>query len=107
MLPRPRALLVSWLFPPHNSIRPKRAYRFARHLPAHGWDVTVLCGREPPARFRDPSPRELPPEVRVVEDYDAAWLTALANRADARASAATSEPADAPVLPRGPLARLQ
>lgn len=79
-----RALLVSWLFPPHGSIGAKRAYRFARYLPAHGWDVTVLCGREPPNDLRDDSPWPLPSEVRVVKDYDPAWLTVLANRLDAR-----------------------
>jgi len=81
------ALLVSWLFPPHTSIGARRAYKFARHLPAHGWNATVLCGRAPPARSIDPSPWSVPPDIEVVADYDAAWLTALANRADARATA--------------------
>jgi glycosyltransferase involved in cell wall biosynthesis len=79
----PRALHVSWLFPPHNSIGAKRAYRFARQLPALGLNATVLCGREPPARFRDPSPWSVPEGVTVEPDYDAAWITAAANRIDA------------------------
>lgn len=92
---RPRALLVSWLFPPHASIGAKRAYRFARYLPAQGWDVTVLCGREPPAHSIDPTPLSLPPGVRVVLDYDPAWLTMLANRIDARARGALARVPDA------------
>ena len=75
--PRPRALLVAWMFPPHGNIGAKRPYRFARHLPAAGWDVTVLCGRTPPAAEHDPSPWPLPPEVRVVRDYDSAAVTGL------------------------------
>ncbi len=105
MAERPHALLVSWLFPPHNSIGSKRAYRFARNLPSLGWDATVLCGREPPARFRDPTPWSVPQGVTVEADYDAAWVTDLANRADAKAHSA---PTKAPTDPSKPslLARL-
>jgi glycosyltransferase involved in cell wall biosynthesis len=78
----PRALLVSWLFPPHRSIGAKRAYRFARHLPGQGWDVTVLCGRQPPPHYQDPSAWSVPDGVRVSADYDPAWLNTLANRLD-------------------------
>ncbi len=101
----PRALLVSWLFPPHSSIGAKRAYRFARHLPTHGWNVTVLCGRAPPARFHDPTDWSVPDGVRVEHDYDAAWLTSLANHADARAERARAVRRDSvppPTAPRAP-----
>jgi glycosyltransferase involved in cell wall biosynthesis len=100
---RPHALLVSWLFPPHNSIGAKRAYRFARNLPAHGWRATVLCGRQPPAHSVDRTPWSVPDEVRVLAEYDPAWLTTLANRLDARARRASARrpPADAaPAHPR-------
>ncbi len=67
-----RVLMASWLFPPHTSIGAKRAYRFARWLPSHGWRPTVLCRRVVPPSSRDPSPWPLPPEVTVRAEYDAA-----------------------------------
>ncbi len=67
-----RALMVSWLFPPHTSIGAKRAYRFARWLPDHGWNATVLCRRRVPASAWDRSPWPLPDGVTVRPEYDAA-----------------------------------
>jgi glycosyltransferase involved in cell wall biosynthesis len=64
--------MASWLFPPHASIGAKRAYRFARWLPSHGWHPTVLCRRRAPASSHDPSPWPLPPAVTVRAEYDAA-----------------------------------
>ena len=78
-LPR-RVLLVSWLFPPHGSIGAKRAYHFARHLPAEGWKPTVVCRRRPPPASVDPSPWPLPPEVDLRPDYDSAFWSVLADR---------------------------
>lgn len=39
----PSVLLVSYFFPPIGGVGAQRALRFARYLPAHGWDVTVLA----------------------------------------------------------------
>jgi glycosyltransferase involved in cell wall biosynthesis len=39
----PRLLLVSYFFPPIGGVGAQRALRFARYLPEHGWDVTVLA----------------------------------------------------------------
>ncbi len=63
-------LMASWLFAPNVSIGAKRALRFARWLPSHGWRPTVLCRRVTPAAQRDPSPAHLPPEVTVRHEYD-------------------------------------
>lgn len=107
--PRPRALLVAWMFPPHGNIGAKRPYRFARHLPGCGWDVTVLCGRRPPEHEHDPSPWPLPESVRVVRDYDAGWLTApllgLYEGLRRVTSAPHPAPGAHPALRRSPAAR--
>ena len=87
-----RALMVSWLFPPHGSIGAKRAWRFARHLPGHGWAPTVLCRRRPPASVHDPSDWSLPPEVTVSATYDAAWISALGSAGSTPANASMAEP---------------
>jgi len=50
-----RALLVSYYFPPRFSVGGKRPYGFAKHLPQHGWHVTVLTAAAPPGERVDPS----------------------------------------------------
>lgn len=75
-----RVLMASWLFPPHGSIGAKRAWRFAKHLPAHGWLPTVLCRRVPPPGSFDASDWTLPPEVTLSPTYDAAVMSVLADR---------------------------
>lgn len=102
-----RVLMASWLFPPHGSIGAKRAWRFAKHLPARGWLPTVLSRRLPPPGSFDASDWTLPPEVTLSPTYDAAWLSALADRgARAVDRSAASDPG--PVALRRPLsARLQ
>lgn len=49
------ALLVSYYFPPRFSVGGKRAYRFAKHLPRHGWKTTVLTAKAPESERLDPS----------------------------------------------------
>lgn len=93
----PRALLVSWLFPPQLSIGAKRAYRFARHLPSLGWEATVLTRRRAPARAYDPTPHPLPDGVRVLRDYDHAAFPALED-----ALSGGGERARAVAISRGP-----
>ena len=102
-----RVLMASWLFPPHSSIGAKRAWRFAKHLPSHGWLPTVLSRRVPPPGSFDASDWTLPPEVTLSPTYDAAWMSVLADRG-ARAVDRTS-PYDpvAEALRRPLAARLQ
>ena len=102
-----RVLMASWLFPPHSSIGAKRAWRFARHLPAYGWLPTVLSRRVPPPGSFDASDWTLPPEVTLSPTYDAAWMSVLADRG-ARAVDRTSPHDPAAEALRRPLAaRLQ
>lgn len=43
---RKRLLAIAYFFPPLAGGGVHRVLSFARHLPAHGWDVTVVCAGE-------------------------------------------------------------
>lgn len=66
-------LLVSRWFPPAFQIGGKRAFRFARHLPAHGWRPIVWTGALDEDVPRDRTPIELPPEVVVDRTLVPRW----------------------------------
>lgn len=88
----PRLVLVAWLFPPHANVGSRRPWRLAKHLPALGWDVTVLTQASVPPRFVDPTPQALPDNVRVVRAYDPPWLArAVAAIDDRRSSQKTQD----------------
>lgn len=102
-----RVLMASWLFPPHGSIGAKRAWRFAKHLPSHGWLPTVVCRRVPPPGSFDASDWTLPTEVTLSPTYDAAFLSVLADQgARSIDRAASHQHSDEP-LRRSLGARLQ
>ena len=106
-----RVLMVSWLFPPHSSIGARRAWRFAKYLPAEGWLPTVLCRRRVPPSNVDASDWSLPSEVTLLPEYDAEVFSQVADAWLTRASTSTKSPAvkrDAPAgLLRGWRDRLQ
>ena len=66
--PRRRILIVAFHFPPvQGSTGVYRALSFAKHLPSHGWDVTVLTSTlnaYPETRAENLS--IIPPDTRVV-----------------------------------------
>lgn len=62
---RRRVLVVSHFFPPLAGGGVHRALSWARHLPAEGWDVTVLSAGETDYWVRDPS-LEIPAGTEVV-----------------------------------------
>ena len=39
-----RLLVLSYFYPPHGGGGVHRVLGFTQHLPAHGWDCTVVCG---------------------------------------------------------------
>jgi glycosyltransferase involved in cell wall biosynthesis len=62
-----RLLLVSYFFPPAAGGGVARALSFARHLPSHGWQVSVICADPEAAPLRDPSRgARLPEGVEVL-----------------------------------------
>ena len=76
-----RVLMISRYFPPLYDVGGKRAYRFALHLPEHGWHPVVLTGAVPPGYPADPTPLMLAPEVEVVRDYAPPWFPHRRDRA--------------------------
>lgn len=66
-------LIISRYFPPLFDIGGKRAYRFALHLPEHGWRPIVLAGPIAPGYPVDPTPLDLPATTHVVRDYTPRW----------------------------------
>jgi len=65
--------MISRYFPPLYDVGGKRAYRFARHLPDHGWQPIVLTGAVPSGHPVDPTPLDLAAPVRVIRDYAPPW----------------------------------
>lgn len=104
-----RALLVSYYFPPRFSIGGKRAHRFAKYLPEHGWQTVVLTARAPGGERLDPSfsDAELPScEVRrdYLSDADIAKVAGRAFGSDGTIDKPTE--AWSPARERKGLARL-
>lgn len=66
-------LLVSRWFPPAFQIGGKRAFRFARYLPAHGWRPIVWTGALPDDVPHDRTPVELPEAVVVDRTLMPRW----------------------------------
>ncbi len=71
---RRRLLLISYYFPPAGGQGVQRALQFARYLPAHGWQPTVLTVRPEDAAYPDMDAallRQVPPALRV--ERTGAW----------------------------------
>ena len=79
-----RILLITWYFPPANTIAAVRLGRFAQHLLGQGHDVRVLCARDIP--FLQTLAKHIPEErvertrwrdVNALPRLAARWLRAL------------------------------
>lgn len=65
-----RLLLIAYAFPPAGGVLVQRALAMARHLPAHGFEVTVLTARNPAVASRDEGLlSRIPPSVQVVRVF--------------------------------------
>lgn len=76
-----KVLIISRYFPPLYDVGGKRAYRFAVHLPDHGWQPIILTGSVPAGYPADPTPLRLAPTVTVARDYAPSWWPFRRNRA--------------------------
>ncbi len=75
---RKRLLAIAYFFPPLAGGGVHRVLSFARHLPAHGWDVTVVCAGAGDYWVRDESLLALvPPETEVIRVAGGSALSAL------------------------------
>ena len=91
----PHCLYLSSAFPPIAQVGGLRAYKFARHLPAAGWRVTVLCAPVPAATADDGLLAQLPADVRVVRGWGRPEDALVDERSEAGlfdGSGATSSP---------------
>ncbi|MEQ9318788.1 MAG: glycosyltransferase, partial [Polyangiaceae bacterium] len=68
-------LILSRFFPPAFDIGGKRAYRFARYLPEHGWRAAIVTDVAPEGRRADPSAgAPLPDDITVYRTwYPPSW----------------------------------
>ncbi|MEM7156090.1 MAG: glycosyltransferase [Myxococcota bacterium] len=96
-------LFISRWFPPAFQIGGKRAYRFARYLPEHGWRPIVWTGFLDDGVPHDPTPVELPPEAVVDRTLIPRWWPEPKR---ARATGADITPGR-PLQRPGPLQRLR
>src|SRR5206468_7681412 len=61
-----RVLIITYLFPPSGGIGPPRYVGYTRHLPAHGFEVSVIAPKNPHTPLYDPALlKQVPPETRV------------------------------------------
>ena len=91
----PHCLYLSSAFPPIAQVGGLRAYKFARHLPAAGWRVTVLCAPVPAATADDGLLAQLPADVGVVRGWGRPEDALVDERSEAGlfdGSGATSSP---------------
>jgi glycosyltransferase involved in cell wall biosynthesis len=59
--------MLAYAFPPLGGAGVQRSLKFAKYLPEHGWEPTVVSVRWSAYQMRDPSlARELPPQLRVL-----------------------------------------
>lgn len=103
-------MLVSYYFPPRFSIGGKRAHRFARYLPEHGFRATVLTAPAPSWERLDPSftDRELA-DAQVRREYLTAAETAALPQTQLGSDGTVAAPttAWAKVAPRRGVARVR
>jgi hypothetical protein len=96
-------LLVSRWFPPAYQVGGKRAFRFARYLPTHGWRPIVWTGALDEDEPHDRTPIELPPEVVVDRTLVPRWWPEPRRR---KVIGADTTPGHG-MKPPGPLGRLR
>lgn len=78
---RPRVLVVSHFFPPHGGGGVHRALAWTRHLPAFGWDVTILAAGRQGYWIHDETLLERVPPATEVLRVDALTGVVLWRRA--------------------------
>lgn len=100
-------LMLTRSFPPMFSIGGKRPYRFAKHLPEHGWRPVIVTSPIPESREVDPTAGgELDPSAHVERTFSPTWWPG--NKGGAGSDGTVSTPTRKPVFRRStPLERLK
>jgi glycosyltransferase involved in cell wall biosynthesis len=86
-----RFLYLTAYFAPQTQVGALRPIKFARHLPAFGWQPVVLCDLWPSDAINLDLERVVPPETEVIADFSALAAPAWATRKQ-RAAAAQHKP---------------
>jgi len=66
-----RILIITYLFPPSGGVGPPRYAGYTRHLPAHGFEVSVIAPKNPNTPLYDPDLlQQVPPQTRVYRVFN-------------------------------------
>lgn len=69
-MPKPKLLIINYLFPPAGGIAVQRVISLAKHLPRLGFEVHVLSAGNAATPVRDPGLlKHVPPEVTVHRSF--------------------------------------
>ncbi len=80
-----RLLIVSSVFPPLVAGGAQRMYQFAKLLPEHGWDTTVLTGKQPASIALDaPAIAALSDHTAIITSWSPASVVVTRGRAAPR-----------------------
>ncbi|WBB82794.1 glycosyltransferase [Micromonospora sp. WMMC264] len=82
MHPRPRVLIIAYVFPPSESVGARRPGELARFAAAQGWDVRVLTATPPSAGSSGVPESDV---LRVAPVPDSTWVVSSVRRAEAQA----------------------
>ena len=109
---RRRLLLITFFFPPIGGVTVPRMLGAVLHLPAHGWEATVLTPRGSAYHLQDPGlEAAIPPGTRVVRTgiIEPAGMRRFVSRALKRGSAPGSATRDAarPTFRTGRMERIR
>jgi len=86
---RRRILVFAYFFPPLGGAGVQRVVKFAKYLPAEGWDPTIVTARSADYWMADESlGAELGPRVRIVRTPAPTGLTLLRRLAPRQAGQA-------------------
>lgn len=79
--PRESVLIITYLFPPSGGVGVPRFVSYARYLPQHGCDVSILTVRKPATPTYDPElAKQVPPETHVFRAFNPEVPYALRDR---------------------------
>ncbi|NOT35182.1 MAG: glycosyltransferase [Candidatus Eisenbacteria bacterium] len=88
---RRRVMILAYFYPPLAGGGVHRVLSFTRHLPAHGWDCTVVCAGPDDSWIRDPSLLDrVPAGTEVLRVGGGSGLALLQRLRGARTSATRS-----------------
>jgi len=97
-----RVLIITYLFPPSGGVGPPRYAGYARYLPAHGCEVSVIAPKNPNTPLYDHALLEqVPPQTRVHRVFSPSVPYFLRDRIWKKVSGNVGRAAGAPAAGSG------